>query len=39
LAPTEGKPWPERGWLVEVDGYLEDGDDEEEWDGLPEFYP
>lgn len=37
LAPKEGLPWPERGWLVEVDGYLEDGDDEDEWDALPGY--
>ena len=37
LAPTEGKPWPERGWLVEVDGYLEGSDMEDEWKELPAY--
>jgi glycine cleavage system H lipoate-binding protein len=38
LAPTDGKPWPERGWLVEIDGYLETGDNEDEWEALPGYH-
>ena len=38
LAPTDGRPWPERGWLAEIDGYLEPGDNEDEWKALPGYY-
>ena len=38
LEPRDGKPWPQRGWLVEIDGYLEGGDSEDEWDALPGYY-
>ncbi len=38
LAPTDGKPWPERGWLAEIDGYLETGDNEDDWEALPGYY-
>jgi glycine cleavage system H protein len=30
----QGEGDAERGWLVEVDGYLDPGDPEDEWDAL-----